>query len=127
MKGKGARIYRHQSVFGPGCRYGSTNYNNQIRNDVFYDGDIKPVIKIRKGKARIVGHKRVKSWRKRDHIATNGHTNSAENISNRLEAYNPSYYSGSSFSRGYTPRSGYNGSSFRPEETRNGRDYLWLR
>lgn len=71
------RIYNHQfGIYSDNSRrYNSTGYrNNQngIRDDVFYDGDIKPVIKLRKTggrwKARIVGHKRVKKpWLQRNY------------------------------------------------------------
>ncbi len=63
MRGKGAKIYRHQFGYGivSSGGYNSRNYNNNNR-DVLYDGDLKPVIKIRKGKARKVGYKKANKW-----------------------------------------------------------------
>ncbi len=69
MKGTGMKIYRHQfGLYSENHDVSRRHYGTDNRYKVFHHGDLKPKITIKRGKARIVGWKRVnKPWLKRNY------------------------------------------------------------
>jgi hypothetical protein len=103
MKGSGMKIYKHQfGLYSENHDISRRNYGNNNRSNVFYHGDLKPIIKIKRGRAKIVELRRVNNPRfKRNLNVSSGPANSVTNISNRTEtSYSVSSNSESIFSTG---------------------------